>query len=70
MFCEVEDCVSLVDRDGVCFRHKLLSVRTNLYSLKALNKAGETGGEIGKRNREELKARTGREAVSASERWI
>jgi hypothetical protein len=69
-YCEEFECYSPVDRDGVCYRHRLLSVGMNLYSLKALNKAGESGAGLGKRSRDEFKAKTGREAVSASERWI
>lgn len=55
--CEHDGCPEVVDKDGLCFRHKLLTVRTNgMTALKAQREAGLTERQINAENHRMFKA--------------
>jgi len=47
--CEIEGCTRSLNRDGLCFHHKVKTVRTGIEALKRENKGEGVFGDMGER---------------------
>ncbi len=45
--CEVEECTRPMNRDGLCFHHKIKTVRTNIADLRRENRGEGVHGDGG-----------------------